>query len=377
MADDVNDLKRQLEALRVSRKWIDDYLTDPVTHEPLRNEVQKERLGILVNRIQAYSGSIEAQRKAVDLYASQSTLDELRKAAENGTAPNEALRKYFETLKAEADQILAGVNAKAATQKVGRILKETMGIDIEKNPDELEKLAEGGKDSQLYKILSTRADLSAAELDAFNKAIQGTAGTKKSIQDAIAAAAQAKRAVVEADAIARKFAPTLAKVGIGDGPGLESFSAAIKDGSLMERVEKLTTMVGQDGLTLKDVQEITQTARGLLEAHKIEATMAADIARANAEAKSTTIGANLLASLVGDGTHGIGGMLSVPQLLYGQGQRFDHILDATATPDLLGAGRGGLKRATTDVSTTDVKAAERAARKILADLGLPPTPGSG
>jgi hypothetical protein len=303
MVADVNDLKRQLETLGVSRTWIDEFLTDPKTGEAVDNATQKERLGIIVNRIQAYSGSIEAQRKAVDLYASQSTLDELRKAAANDTIPNEALRKYFETLKAEADQILASVNAKAATQKVGRILKEATGIDIEKNPEALEELT---KDGRLYKILSERTDLSAKEITDFGAAVQSTAGASKSVQDVIAAAAQAKRAVVEANAIARKFAPTLAKVGIGDGPGLLSFSAAIKDGSLMERIEKLTTMVGQDGLTLKDIQEITQTAKGLLEAHKMQATMAADIARANAEAKSAVIGANVLESVFGNGTGGFG-----------------------------------------------------------------------
>jgi hypothetical protein len=61
----------------------------------------------------------------------------------------------------------------AIVQKVGRIVEQTVGIDIE-GMDAPENPAQGRKDSRLYKILSARAELSAAEIDAFGKTIQNT-----------------------------------------------------------------------------------------------------------------------------------------------------------------------------------------------------------
>jgi hypothetical protein len=298
----VDDLKKQLLGLGVSPEYIDAYLADKTKqpdaqgHYPLvDNAKQKERLALLANRIQTYSGSIEAQRKAVDLFASQSTLDELNKAVMAGTAPVEAVKKYFETLKTQADALLAETQQKAIAQKIGKIIKDETGVDLS-DADGLEELAKSGK---LYKILSERADLSAQDVKTFGESIQSIAGARKSVIDVITAAAQAKKSVAEADAIARKFAPTLAKVGIGDGTGLLSFSAAIDDGSLMKRIEKLTTMVGQDGLNLKDVQEITQTVKGLLEAHQLEAVAKYAEIKQEAEARSAHVQAGFREKLFG------------------------------------------------------------------------------
>jgi hypothetical protein len=288
-------LKEQLDAQGIPADLVGDIIKDPTdpNHRRLLPTAQANgRLETVLKQSQIKGLTSKNREDYIKALAATSTREAIIRKGSEATI-TELMSLW------QAQEL--GAKAAAANLEWNRLVKKYfMKPDGTPNgtPKSFDEITADHSIEAMQEEAATSLEADALQTN-IHKLIENTkdaATWKPYIETQVANAAktqgEAVRAKAEGDALALKWAPTLALVGIGNGKNQISIDESIRRGDFMARTSALTGKKKPDGgeWTVADVTQFQNAVKAWQENYLSQNTMAAKVKQADADAEIADIG---------------------------------------------------------------------------------------